>query len=257
MRSTPYVGITGFMSADEVEQCLDAIPQESERKLMVGVLSSSKTVTGQTNSSGNKFPKREDYSRIFINDSQAFNCFHFGNPLPGQLYDHLMLMLEYGAGLADGIQLNVVWPDEEDLRKVKTQYPQIKFILQVSPHLIGYSIMKPQQIGWRIKSIYGDLIDYVIVDFSRGLGLKMPIDDVRLYLSAIIKENPKILPAVGGGLNGQNVRRIMSELVAEFPNISPDAENRLRDDSPAGGKLIIEEAQLYTDEAFEGLEPYN
>lgn len=54
----PYIGITGFMSRDEVEEVLTVFPENSTRKLMVGVLASEKTLHGPTNKWPNRYPDR-------------------------------------------------------------------------------------------------------------------------------------------------------------------------------------------------------
>jgi hypothetical protein len=42
----PYIGVTGFMSALEVEAVLAAVPSDKKYVLMAGVLASNKTLAG-------------------------------------------------------------------------------------------------------------------------------------------------------------------------------------------------------------------
>lgn len=248
-KARPYIGITGFMEADEVTACLNYWRQVTnptpQYLLMIGVLVSSKTITGHANAWSNKFPKRQYFRRIFQRSDYLFNCLHFATRDPERLYDHLMLALEYSNGLADGIQLNLVWPDEAALWRVKTQYPRLKFVLQVSPHLAGYLLMSPAQIANTINVKYGRVIDYVLVDFSRGFGKQLPLTEVCKFLSLIEMVNPQISLGTCGGLEADNLRQTIGKLITDYPQLSFDTERRLRDDSPLSGQLDLAAAKAY------------
>ncbi len=57
MKKKPYVGVTGFMSSQEVIDTMKNINfKKAERLLMVGVLASSKTIRGGANKWPNRYP---------------------------------------------------------------------------------------------------------------------------------------------------------------------------------------------------------
>ncbi|MDP3953950.1 MAG: hypothetical protein Q8Q06_00855 [bacterium] len=79
---SPYIGITGFMSGDEVSFVLESFPNNSERKLMVGVLASGKTIKGIPNDFLNRYPKPENMGNIFKIDKRCLNFVHLNSKKP-------------------------------------------------------------------------------------------------------------------------------------------------------------------------------
>ena len=246
----PYIGITGFMSRKEIDECAKRRPPNSSRLLMCGVLVSSKTLAGKTNKYWNSYPKLEHLAMILAgNQPGVFKCLHLTTDEPEKLYNQAMLGIDYGGGKVDGIQLNMVWPDEKAIRRLKDQEPKLKFILQVSPHLAGYSTLSPEQLASNL-SYYSGQVDYVIVDYSRGFGLDAPIDEVKKYFAALHCFHSGIGIVLGGGLFSGNVCKIINPLLTLYPDISIDTQRKTRDDSEDGGHLILPEAIAYLEEAF-------
>lgn len=103
MKNYPYIGITGFMSSDEVRLILDTFIKsrpwvrnsfgqtvfrgKNDRILMVGVLASMKTLYGKTNKWPNRYPKIEDIKNIFLcNSKHLLNLIHYGTKHAETLY---------------------------------------------------------------------------------------------------------------------------------------------------------------------------
>src|SRR3989344_1694312 len=110
----PYIGITGFMAAREVLSVLRYFHQESySRKLMVGILVSSKTIMGIPNRLDNRYPKPENMGSIFQSDKRCLNLIHF-NTKETELkvvYEHLYRSRDLAGSYCHGFQLNMAWPD--------------------------------------------------------------------------------------------------------------------------------------------------
>lgn len=249
----PYVGITGFMSRDEVEHCLNYLPTDTNRLLMVGVLASQKTIHGERNSQPKRYPRKEHYSKIFVEDPRVLNLIHFGtnNPQYPELYDDLMRCAEYAGPNIDGFQINAVWPDAIALDKVKKQLPKARFVLQVSPHLIGYSSMQTMQLVITFNRLYKAIADDILIDFSRGQGIQLPTDVFLKYARAFDHdEHPRFGLTGAGGLAEHNVVKVISPIAKEFTYMSVDAENGLRDETEFGGDLCLDRAGLYLERAF-------
>lgn len=255
----PYFGVTGFMSRAEVEQCLSCVPDSHVRKLMVGLLVSSTTISGRRNSLWNKFPKPQDFRKIFFKDPRAFNCLHFATREPSKLFDHLMMCVDYANGVLDGIQINIPWPDEKAIAKVMDQAPGLKLIFQLSPHMAEYEGMEFRDITDSFYKRYRDLADYVLVDFSRGLGHELRPELIYQYLIELkikIEEHKSDIGLViGGGLEADNVKRLIGALLNDFPQLSWDTEGKLRDDSEGGGHLVLFKAVKYINESVKLIKP--
>jgi len=259
--SSPYIGVTGIVKRSETEYCLNALPANCTRRLMVGLLASSTTVSGRDNTLWNKFPKLRDARNIFIKDRRAFNCFHFASrklELPN-LYNHLMMLLDAANGVLDGIQINNAWPDVKVLSKVQDQSPGLKFILQVSPHLDEFKGMTAEEIAKRYLASYGELADYFLIDYSRGLGVEMDIDqtlELMLQFDRFDSSHKKPGRLVGcGGLCADNVGRLILPLQRRIQCLSWDAEGKLRDESEGGGHLVMYKTVEYIKKSAELSKP--
>lgn len=263
----PYVGITGFMSDDEIAALYNAVMTRyitnnllENFRFMAGVLVSSKTIEGQPNSLPNKFPKRENLARIFIRDPhhRLFQCLHFATHRPDKLYDHLMMCADYAGEDLDGFQLNIPWPDSRAINRIKSHFPNLKFILQISPHLPEFSEYHFRDLAYELITKYADCADYFLVDFSRGFGQELPPAKVYQHLIelklAIQARKKNIGLAVAGGLQADNTERLLGALLNDFPGLSWDAEGKLRDDAPGGGNLILSKAETYLKKSFELLQ---
>lgn len=246
----PYIGVTGFMTKTEIEECLACVPIDSRRKFMVGVLASSTTITGQRNTLWNKFPRREDFRKIFISDPRAFNCLHFATREPEKLYDHLMRCVDFAGENLNGIQLNIAWPDAESIRRVRDQYPRLKIVQQISPHLPEYQNVEMEDIAVFLNQRYAGLIDYVLVDFSRGLGKELDTTEISYWLDVISALNPNLRLVVGGGLEAGNLDSLIRPLLVDYPSLSWDSEGKQRDNSDGGGHLVLPNAKSYLEKSF-------
>jgi len=105
-----YIGITGFMSRQEVQEAQDAIPPGSDRLLMVGVLVSSKTMRGEGNKHPGRYPAIEKVRGIFTGHPQVLNLVHFNTKEPDFLEEHLRKVAMSSGPFFHGFQLNIAWP---------------------------------------------------------------------------------------------------------------------------------------------------
>src|SRR5437868_5866280 len=109
-KTGPYVGVTGFMSRPEVVEALAMVPRGSVRRLMVGVLMSSKTLVGQINKWPGRYPKKDAIVDIFIDDPRALNLIHYNTDNPEALFTQLAEITKLAGPNLDGFQLNIAWP---------------------------------------------------------------------------------------------------------------------------------------------------
>ncbi|MBI2450547.1 MAG: hypothetical protein HYV47_03355 [Candidatus Nealsonbacteria bacterium] len=109
MIKKPYVGITGFMRRQEVSAVLEQANLRV-RMLMVGVLVSSKTLSGRQNKWPNRYPKIKEMADIFPEDPNALNLIHYNTDEPETLANQLLELTDRGGHNLRGFQLNIAWP---------------------------------------------------------------------------------------------------------------------------------------------------
>lgn len=230
----PYIGITGFMSRDEVKWAWNAFEKTrltDDYMLMVGVLASLKTLYGHTNKWPNRYPAVKDISAIFRQNPDVLNLVHYNSKNTELLFVQLMALTEFiGTQLFDGFQLNIPWPNELELVSYKSHYPSKKIVLQVGGGALEMIENSPGRLAERLM-MYVEVVDYMLLDPSGGKGKLFDAKNMGDYLRTI-----KGLPlknvgfGVAGGLS-RSTMHLIEPLLEEFPDISIDAEGRLRNEN--------------------------
>lgn len=243
MKKIPYIGVTGFMSTSQVEQILrnqNINPSTIGRRLMIGVLVSSKTLQGLENKWPMRYPKIKDLGTIFSSDPSCLNLIHFSSDHPGSLYDELMKITELAGSHLHGFQLNMPWPDKEQLLKYKEFYPDMQFVLQLGVEAFeekGHDITKV----YKAVVEYGESIDYVLLDMSAGKGTPLDSEKIKNLVSEFTPLG-YLGVGVAGGLYAGNIQEKLIDIVAKYPDISVDAEGKLQAEH---GGLNLSEVRKY------------
>lgn len=242
----PYVGITGFMSSGEVKAVLKEVPIDCNRLLMVGVLASSKTLAGVKNKWSGRYPLVEKIPDIFIKSSRVLNLIHYSTDDKETLSEQLALLATNCGERLDGFQLNIAWPSIEELTKFDVKYPGRKIVLQIGKKAMDLADNDPKKLSAMVRE-YSDLIDYVLVDPSGGLGLPFDIQKAQEYLRGL---QTIVLCGLGvaGGLSSTTLDSV-DLLINEFPYLCIDAEGRLRTPQP-DDSLNLVEAKAYVKKAL-------
>lgn len=243
MKKIPYIGVTGFMNQEQVQNVLknrNIHPSIVGRRLMVGVLVSSKTLQGLENKWPMRYPKIKDLGTIFSSDPSCLNLIHFSSDDPGNLYDELVKITELVGPHLHGFQLNIPWPEKEQLVKYKEFYPDMQFVLQLGVEAFeekGHDITRV----YNAVVEYGELIDYVLLDMSGGKGT--PLDSERIK-NLVSEFTPLGYLGVGvaGGLYAGNIKEQLTDIVKRYPDISTDAEGKLQSEN---GGLNLSEVRQY------------
>lgn len=243
----PYIGIAGVTSRIEAELALGrfrkyAETSDVERKLMIGALVSLKTLYEKKNKYPNRYPDVSKLPDIFYNrHDDALNIIHYSTDEYETLYAQLLALHHLAGEYLDGFQLNVVWPDFEEIALYKTKYPNKKIILQV-----GRRAFNDKEFTDKIKE-YDGLIDYVLIDPSGGKGLPFWKINAVKYLMTVENTFPKINLALAGRI-GPDSLKFVAPLLDDFPNLSIDAESGLRNE---GDHLDMEKVEEYIKRYFE------
>ncbi|MBI2633130.1 MAG: hypothetical protein HYW78_01945 [Parcubacteria group bacterium] len=225
----PYIGVTGFMYQSEVVSALSALPKQSSRKLMIGVLASSKTVNRKQNKHPRSFPKIETIEDIFIDHPNALNLIHYSTDDDKNLESQLILLRGFGGKNLHGFQLNITWPELRALDLIKKFFPDLRLVLQVGSkafEMIEYDIKK---FGKKLND-YRTLIDAVLIDPSGGKGKSFDLHNAYHYIDTVATLYPSLGIGIAGGLCAETVDRI-EPLIERFPYLNIDAQGKLRDEN--------------------------
>ncbi|MDO8507607.1 MAG: hypothetical protein Q7S53_03490 [bacterium] len=247
MKREPYIGITGFMTREEVDEVMSAIPEGSTKKFMVGILASQKTIAGLPNKWPERYPITRDIAKITSDDERALNLVHYGDGMKhheglGKVL--ISITREYGGPNLHGFQLNMTWPEAREITEFKEKYPEMQIVLQAGTRTLKNTDESAEKLvnGFQTAFPNGE-VDYLILDLSGGLGKELNPDLIMRHIEAIETANLDVGVVLAGGLYGKN-SNIVAPILRRFPNTGTDAEGKLRD--PITDKLNIKEAIDYT-----------
>jgi hypothetical protein len=232
----PYIGITDFMTEAQSRTALDLFEQlggpRGGRKLMVGVMMSYKTLNGLPTKWTAAFPWNEDVAGIFVRHPAAYNTLHYADYDGVDVGENLALAAAFGGPDLDAIQLDMVWPDPDVVRRFRDVHPAIEIVLQANAVALGQVGNDPAKFIAMIDD-YGPCLDHVLLDKSMGRGLGLDAQALLPFARALAEKRPDLGIAAAGGL-GPDTLGLVEPLVREFPRISIDAQSKLR---PSGSAL--------------------
>ncbi len=233
----PYIGITDFTDFGQVQEMLNVFVahrrQESRRMLHVGVMMSYKTLHDIPSKWQNTFPPKEQIANIFSSD-EVYNCLHYAdyddNP---DLWKSLATAISYGGIGIHALQLDMIWPDPcEIAHGVCASRKQVEVILQIGKNALEEVDSDPQRVIERLGD-YEGVIHRVLLDKSMGRGLGMDAISLIPFAQAIRNRFPNLGLVAAGGLGPDSIG-LVEPLVKEFPDLSIDAQGKLR---PSGNAL--------------------
>lgn len=226
MRVRPYVGITGFMDADEVRSVLGVLPYPSPRSLMVGVLASSKTAAGLPNKYPRRFPLVRDIASVFVRHPYALNLIHYSTDDRLSVRSQLCRLAEQGGPHLHGFQLNMPWPDVDEVATYRKHHAEHVLILQIGHQAQDQVEHAPEKLADRTHAYVG-MINGILIDASGGKGKLLHPRKALAFLRAIRERDFDIGLGVAGGLCSATLN-LVEPLLAEFSDLSIDAEGKLR-----------------------------
>lgn len=234
----PYIGITDFTNFLQVEYMQRVfkahLPPEHERRLHVGVMMSRNSLLHLPRQYKWETPiiEPEQVPDIFENP-EVMNCIHFADPKWREDFEfekRLYQVLESGGSGINALQLDLDFPDPTAIANaVHASRKRIEVVLQVSGEILKGD---PLALIEKLED-YEEIVDYVLFDQSRGRGVPLRSDLLTPYLRAVQEAFPALGLVVGGGL-GPSSMHLLGELLQEFPDISWDAQGKLR---PSGSYL--------------------
>lgn len=246
-----YLGVCDVYSPDEAKVMADELRDarnNPNRKVMIGVMThplvlddSAAVPTSARDGIRRIFPTRDEMATGFIDDPDVFNTVHYAD-LYGpngpwkagespNLAKNLELVTKYGGDHLHAIQLDLTWPEVDELKRFKDTHPDLEIILQVGRNAFKEAGNNPQAVVAMLRA-YGDAIDYALLDTSMGKGVAMEPQGLLPILRTIQQELPDLGLAVAGGM-GPDTLDALRPVADEFPGISIDAQGNLkRKDAP-------------------------
>lgn len=231
-----YAGVCDVISPEQARSMADELRRcrkYPDRKVMIGVMTGHFTLRPDEEDPGNQrgvFPSREEIPLGFIDDPDVLNTIHFADlyrPRAVQtIFDDLELVTQYGGENLHAIQLDVTWPNPEEIQRFKDRHPDLALILQLGTFSFKEADDDYQKVVNMLRK-YGDSIDYALLDMSMGKGKGMDSEGLLPLLRLIRKELPGLGLAVAGGLGPESMH-LLEPIASEFPDISIDAQGRLK-----------------------------
>ena len=254
---TPYIGITGFMTAAEVSAVIaGALPAASgTRLLMCGVLLSNALLSGQPSDAPATAARRRTPSPAsFAADPRCLNLVHYRPRAGANLVGALARVSDIGGPNCHGVQINATrgapWPEPAALAEYRERRRPRRIVLQVGREAMAAAEHNPAEIARRCAA-YAGIITDVLVDASEGLGQPLDAERTARYLDAIASAAPAFGLVAAGGLHAGNLAALLAPLLPDWGSIiSIDAEGRLRD---GDDRLDIGAAEMYLDAAMQTL----
>lgn len=235
-KTGPYIGVTGFMSRDEVLQALTFVSRETAYRLMVGALMSSKTLAGRPNKWPGRYPTREAIADIFVDDPRALNLIHYNTDNPAMLASEVRQIVALAGPNLDGFQFNVAWPAPSQIEQIREMYPDLYLLLQIGDRAMREVSLPDKDMSDMSMAIFKEAlgcyiphIDAILIDSSGGTGELLDVVEGAKWLRAA--KGFGLEMGIAGGL-GPITTHLIEPLAKEFPKLNIDAEGRLRTPQP-------------------------
>lgn len=232
----PYVGITGPVTSNEVAAlCAEfynaGFRMSSRHVPMLGFLVSYNTINGNPIRNLRYAPwfgeipylleetKGSVLTMIHYNSREIETLSKQVEKIFSQIYDN---------SLCRALQLNIAWPDVNEIKKIKDKFPEMQIVFQASEKaMFGKS---DSEIAGGI-ALYGNNIGYVLIDPSGGRGLQFDLNKSLSLYNELRKSVSSVIIGFAGGFNGDNARQRIANLTKSIgnDNFCIDAEGGLRD----------------------------
>jgi len=232
----PYVGVTGFVSVDEIlalaRPWRDGLLRGLPHRVMGGVLVSAKTLRGEATESL-RYPDVAMLPLLLgCLDSRGYwPALHFNSRATGEALDEELARVVDMVPSFGGLQLNLRGLSPDAVARLRFRRPDVELIVQVTPA----DIADPSAYAaWYDHAArFTDVAQHVLFDASGGQGKPADEDTLQAIEDALALANAECGPmpcmGVAGGFdaaNGDLFRRLA--FGASPRPLSFDAEGRLR-----------------------------
>jgi hypothetical protein len=214
MISPPYIGITGFKQLHEIHRVAEYVNEYPLGYVMFGITSSNKRLLDPT-SSGKTSPRLDRVLDMVRSvPQQHLPMIHYYTPNLDCLAEEIIALFDY-CKIADvcGLQINALWPDPEQIKKLHLCYPDstlkgMKITLQLPKKALEAT---NSEIVEKLKEYQG-LINYALIDPSGGTGEDFNTVRAASLMKMMSEKVEGIIPGVAGGFSADNVVERIEEI---------------------------------------------
>ena len=243
----PYIGMTDVPDADWLTRMLnryvDADGPRCGRWLHAGVMMSYKSMNGLPTRWSAAWPKNEEVAGIFVPSHWILNTLHYADYDGVDVLASLERAAGYGGRWLGAIQLDMIWPDPAAIRAFAERRPKLRLILQVGAKALSQADEDADALIERLKAYDGALSD-VLLDMSGGKGVAMNPARLEPYIYELRARIPGLGITLAGGL-GPDTLPLVEPLVRKFPDLSIDAQGKLRPSGDALDPIDFDRAESY------------
>lgn len=228
----PYIGVTGFTKPEEVRAVLDKFPNNAKHKLMVGVLATWKSLRDIEIKPkwAKQTPVKDLISTLFFEDKRVLNLVHYSTESGHEstILEDLLVVHDLAGSNFEGFQLNITWPEVSMLEEYRAVVGwEHRLVLQIGSKAVEFAGSTPEGVVDRLSDYQG-IVDDILLDPSGGLGIPFDSKKAIEYLQAVSEKDFGFGLGVAGGL-GPSTMKLIVPVAERFPDISIDAQGRLRD----------------------------
>jgi hypothetical protein len=265
--NVPYVGVAGFMTAEEIVRAVETIPSGVRHPLAIGILTSAKTLRGEANKYPNRYPQVANIPAITRAGRSAFGertdvlfVLHYSideigdlDGIPLRTLDKLVTDAGFNALQINATPQTIQHPSFcKNLDWLAADHPNFRVIVQIRPSGDGDSMTTIVNMVLGIARDSRAIKD-LIVDGSGGRG--KPIDIVKVHalvmnIRASCFEHGfgwhRFTIAVAGGL-GPDLLKPVGDLARLLGPLGFDPERNVRDELD---HMDIDRMQMFLRQAW-------
>ena len=231
-KSPPYIGLIDFTTRQQAVAMAAALnkeqlkhPLRNPKVLHIGQMMSAKTLNNLETEWAKIWLPKEKIADVFI-PGQTLNTLHFADGTSTDVLRNLIKAVQFCGSELNAIQLDMTWPEVDDIKIFRMAYPATNIILQVNDKAFKQIDENVHDLLKKLDE-YETSIDYVLLDKSAGKGIGLDADYLRPFVDALYKHKPDLRVAVAGGL-GPETLHLVEPLIKDYPSLSIDAQSRLR-----------------------------
>lgn len=224
----PYIGVSSLTHPSQIITALKVVPQNAKHKLMAGTSVSFKSLRRLPLSP--RWEKRminpDLLNRMMLDDERLLNLVHYSADNGDALNKDLESIHRLAGPNLSGFQLNIVWPNIEQLTQYRIKYPSSHIVLNLFPPTLKSVDYNAKKLDKRLAP-YLDLVDAVLIDGSGGQGQSLD-PKVTSEILERLSRHLNLGLGIAGRLGPFSLDPLL-QFSKYFPTLSIDAETEIRD----------------------------
>lgn len=228
----PHIGTTVFTTPEEVKRAwvifirAGGFRLELPHRLGIGVMAGHGALDDVSSDWKRAFPRDERVAALFTSMPGLFNILHYVDHNRQTRLEDLEQAVGLGGAHLHALQLDMLWPDAELLRRFRERHPTIFTILQMNPLSVEIEGDGPVRVARRLR-FYGDSLDGILLNEDPDGDRELGTERLLAYLQEIMLTCPDLNPAVAGGLGPETLHLLQPIVDGRRNAISINARTKL------------------------------